>query len=131
MSRASKEEMVALAESCVRLVKASKPGSAAHLFRMPASSATPSQTTRAVMPDLPTSGEWVSGEPEKLRPMLPRVELSVILEWLVSSDLHDHDEPLGRVIARGLQRAMDKGGLAGLSVVPAAGSSSSVWLRLR
>ena len=107
MSTAKKADLLELAGSCIRIVKASKPGSAGHLFRLPANKTTPAERTRVVMPNPPSSDQWVSGGADVLRLLMPVVELSVILEWLVfrCSRL----DPPGPVISRGLQRAMDVG----------------------
>lgn len=127
VSTARKEELVKLAECCLHMFHSFPTGTADHLLRLPANNITPAERTRASMPTLPNADEFESGPPDVLREKMPEVHLSLILDWLVHACRHG-DPPNG-VFYRGVQRTMDSGGLAGLSI--AAGLDSTVWFKLR
>lgn len=81
------------------------------------------------MAGIPDEGLWISDH-LKLRGNLPELSESVIIAYLSAGGAVPGDE-MSRNLYRGVQRAMDLGGLGGLSAVLPPDTGGVLWLRLR
>lgn len=68
----------------------------------------------------------------QLKDKLPELHKAVIIAWLSGTEPSvDGYAYSSRNLYRGMQRALDLGGLEGLSGVPCPAGGGDLWLRLR
>lgn len=100
-----------------------------HLYREPARDEAPQERLQRNMAGIPDEHLWISDH-LKLRGKLPELSESVIIAYLSAGGAVAGDE-MSRNLYRGVQRAMDLGGLDGLSAVLPPDTGGVLWLRLR
>lgn len=125
----TREELVQLTHWCSKVLQESGLAGNRLLFRQPQIPTTHVDILHQVFPDLPPPGEHWSTDYDTLIPYLPEMQEAVILAWLcLDGERKNWSNPPtedgtgqpqrweapARVLARGMERAMDLGSLTGL-----------------
>lgn len=128
MSGSNKARLVSIAENIMNMAQNMSSTDDHLLLREGTEATTPSQRLEAHMPGLPPEREWINDHLE-LRPFLPSLHESVIISFL--SAVAEGGNLAARNLYRGLQRALDLGGVRGLAGKPPPREGGDMWLRLR
>lgn len=123
-----KAQLVSLLKDVSLMVERTPTLEARHLYRESVRDESPQERLQRNMPGIPEEGLWVSDHLE-LRGKLPELSEAVIIAYL-SGEAGSGAE-MSRNLYRGVQRAMDLGGLDGLSAVLSPDTGGVLWLRLR
>lgn len=131
VSSANKAQLVVMAENVMRVVGSLVCCDERRHLRAGVDETSRLQRRRAYMPDLPAERFWITDHLQ-LKDKLPEIHETVIISWLSGMEpTSDGGTYTSRNLYRGMQRALDLGGLEGLSGVPCPAEGGHLWLRLR